>query len=90
MRIPFKLKGLVSKVPENSQFTKRHGYLLSLLTSGFEEDMMSVLFQFFDLEHHCFTFPDYQLVPVVPQNLPSNFSKDHPGPSGLLSSNFKP
>ena len=27
--------------------------------------MMSVLFQFFDPEHHCFTFPDYQLVPTM-------------------------
>ena len=27
--------------------------------------MMGVLFQFFDLEHHCFTFPDYQLVPTM-------------------------
>ena len=65
VRVPSKLKELVSKVPENSQFTKRHGYLLSLVTSGFEEDMMRVLFQFFDLKHHYFTFPDYQLVPTM-------------------------
>ena len=26
---------------------------------------MRVLFQFFDLVHHCFTFPDYQLVPTM-------------------------
>ena len=26
---------------------------------------MSVLFQFFDPKHHCFTFPDYQLVPTL-------------------------
>ena len=65
MSIPSKLKELVSKVPKKSQFTKRHGYLLSLVTSGFEEDMMSVLFQFFDPEHHYFTFPDYQLVPTM-------------------------
>ena len=26
---------------------------------------MSVLFQFFDQNHHCFTFPDYQLVPTM-------------------------
>ena len=56
---------LVSKVPESSKLTKRHGHLLSLVTSGFEEDMMSVLFQFFDPAHHCFTFPDYQLVPIM-------------------------
>ena len=27
--------------------------------------MMKVLFQFFDSLHHCFTFPDYQLVPTL-------------------------
>ena len=27
--------------------------------------MMSVLFKFFDPVHHCFTFPDYQLVPTM-------------------------
>ena len=27
--------------------------------------MICVLFQFFDLVHHCFTFPDYQLVPTM-------------------------
>ena len=27
--------------------------------------MMCVLFQFFDPMHHCFTFPDYQLVPTL-------------------------
>ena len=26
---------------------------------------MSVLFQFFDPLHHCFTFPDYQLLPTM-------------------------
>ena len=27
--------------------------------------MMKVIFQFFDPLHHCFTFPDYQLVPTM-------------------------
>ena len=27
--------------------------------------MVHVLFQFFDPKHHCFTFPDYQLVPTI-------------------------
>src|ERR1051325_6943170 len=65
VRIPSQFKELVSKIPDHSQFIKRHNYLLDLVTSGFEEDMMSVVFQFFDLKHHCFTFPDYQLVPTL-------------------------
>src|ERR1043165_4759632 len=63
--IPSQLKEFVSKIPDHSQFIKRHGYLLNLVTSGFAEDMMSVVFQFFDPKHHCFTFPDYQLVPTM-------------------------
>ena len=46
-------------------FTKIYGRLLNLVTSSFEEDMVKVLFQFFDTIHHCFTFPDYQLVPTM-------------------------
>ena len=63
--IPPKLKELVLKVPEDSSFNKRHGHFLSLVTTGFDDVLMSVLFQFFDLEHHCFTFPDYQMVPTL-------------------------
>ena len=44
---------------------KRYGHLLSLVTIGFDEGLMSVLFQFFNPKHHCFTFPDYQLVPTL-------------------------
>ena len=56
---------LVSKVPDTSSFVRRHGHLLSLVTTMLDEQMMSVLFQFFDPLHHCFTFPDYQLVPTL-------------------------
>ncbi|XP_058740931.1 uncharacterized protein LOC131613261 [Vicia villosa] len=65
VKVPSELKELVSKVLVGSRFTERHGHLLDFVTSGFEEEMMSVLFQFFDPEHHCFTFPDYQLVPTM-------------------------
>ena len=65
VRIPPQLKELASRVPENSSFTKRYGRLLNLVTSSTNEDMMKVLFQFFDPLHHCFTFPDYQLVPTL-------------------------
>src|ERR1051325_8050219 len=65
MGIPSQLKELVSEIPDHAQFIKRHGYLLDLVISSFEEDMMHVVFQFFDPKHHCFTFPDYQLVPIL-------------------------
>ena len=59
------LRELASRVPGDSPFTKKYGRLLSLATSNFQEEMMCVLFQFFDPVHHCFTFPDYQLVPTL-------------------------
>ena len=65
VEIPPKLKELVLRVPESSPFNKIFGHLLSLVTTGFDEGLMSVLFQFFDPKHHCFTFPDYQLVPML-------------------------
>src|ERR1051325_2325297 len=65
MGILSQLKELVSEIPDHAQFIKRNGYLLDLVISGFKEDMMHVLFQFFDPKHHCFTFPDYQLVPTL-------------------------
>ena len=59
------LKELASRVLGDSPFTKKYGRLLCLATTSFQEEMMCVLFQFFDPVHHCFTFPDYQLVPTL-------------------------
>ena len=65
VRIPPQLKELTSRIPESSPFSERHGRLLSPVNTSIEEDMVKVLFQFFDPLHHCFTFPDYQLVPTL-------------------------
>ena len=48
VRIPPELKELVSRIPEKSPFTEKHGRLLNLVNSNIEEDMVKVLFQFFD------------------------------------------
>ena len=65
VRVPPQFKELTSRIPENSSFSERHGRLISLVDTNIEEDMIKVLFQFFDPLHHCFTFPDYQLVPTL-------------------------
>ena len=65
VEIPSQLKELVSRISKTYIFIKRHGQLLILVTSHPDEQMMSVLFQFFDPKHHYFTFPDYQLVPTM-------------------------
>ena len=65
VKVSPQLKELVSKVPNDYPFTKKYDRLINLVTTNFEEDMVHVLFQFFDPKHHCFTFPDYQLVPTT-------------------------
>ena len=65
VRVPPPLKELASRIPESSPFTEKHGRLLNLVTSNPDEEMLKVLFQFFDPLHHYFTFPDYQLVPTM-------------------------
>src|SRR3954470_6370753 len=93
--IPSELKELALKVPGDSKFAERHGYLLRLVTSQFEEDMMRVLCQFFDPEHHCFTFPGYQLVPTLEEfsdllgipisdQLPFSVLEDTPKPETIV------
>ena len=63
--IPPQLKELTSRIPKSSPFSERHGGLLILVNTSIEEDMVKVLFQLFYPLHHCFTFPDYQLVPTL-------------------------
>ena len=48
VRIPPQLKELTSRIPEHSVCHERHGRLLSLVNTNIEEDMIKVLFQFFD------------------------------------------
>ena len=64
-QVPTMLKELFAKMPDTTSFIRRHGYLLSLVTSKLDEQMMSVLVQFYDPLYHCFTFQDYQLVPTL-------------------------
>ena len=65
VQVPTLLKELIAKMPDTTSFLRRHGYLLSLVTSKLDEQMMSVLVQFYDPLYHCFTFQDYQLVPTL-------------------------
>ena len=94
VRIPPQLKELTSRIPESSLFSERHGRLLSLVNTSIEEDMVKVLFQFFDPLHHCFTFPDYQLVPTLDEfsqllripilnQLPYNGTEKEPKPEDV-------
>ena len=59
------LRGLVSLISDPIGFTARYGALVSLLTVKMEEGLLLTLIQFYDPVYHCFTFPDYQLMPTL-------------------------
>jgi hypothetical protein len=60
-----KLRKLGSLVSDPEDFRGRHGKLLSILKTNVEEGILNTLVQFYDPLYHCFTFPDYQLVPTL-------------------------
>ncbi|XP_006593206.1 uncharacterized protein [Glycine max] len=59
------LRKLGSLVVSPDDFRKRYGNLLSILKTNVEEGILNTLVQFYDPLYHCFTFPDYQLVPTL-------------------------
>ena len=60
-----KLRELSAHVMSPSDFRHRHGRLLDLLQVKVEKGIMETLVRFYDPICHCFTFPDYQLVPTL-------------------------
>ena len=62
---PELLEELVSRIPNTTSFIQRHGSLLSLVTAKRDQQLMSVLTQFYDPLYQCFTFQDFQLVPTL-------------------------
>src|SRR4030043_1442756 len=60
-----KLRELASFVTSPDYFRLRHGFLLSILQTNVEKGILNTLVQFYDPLYHCFTFPDYQLVPTL-------------------------
>ncbi|KAK2382708.1 hypothetical protein QL285_070225 [Trifolium repens] len=60
-----KLRKLGSLVSDPEDFRGRYGKLLSILKTNVEEGILNTLVQFYDPFYHCFTFPDYQLVPTL-------------------------
>ena len=59
------LRKLASFVLDPLDIKQRHGKLLSILSADVVEGLLSVLVQFYDPLYRCFTFPDYQLVPML-------------------------
>ena len=59
------LRKLASFVLDPLDFKQRYGKLLSILSADMVEGLLSALVQFYDPLYHCFTFPDFQLVPTL-------------------------
>ncbi|KAI5433585.1 hypothetical protein KIW84_020755 [Lathyrus oleraceus] len=59
------LRNLTSYVLDPLGFKARYGKLLPLLTTRVDEGLMSTLAQFYDPLYHCFSFPDFQLLPTL-------------------------
>lgn len=59
------LRELIPAVTDPLSFTDRYGALLSLLSVQMKEGLLQTLIQFYDPVYHCFTFPDYQLMPTL-------------------------
>ncbi|XP_058732999.1 uncharacterized protein LOC131604581 [Vicia villosa] len=59
------LRKLGSLIVDQDKFYIKYGRLLYLLKTKMEEGIVSTLFHFYDSLYHCFTFPDYQLLPTL-------------------------
>jgi hypothetical protein len=59
------LRSLGNVITDPTGFQSRRGKLLKILNAKFDEGILKTLVQFYDPRLHCFTFPDYQLVPTL-------------------------
>ena len=63
-----KIDELISLIPEiecSADFRKKYGSIIPLMKLKMKEGILSTLVQFYDSMYHCFTFPDYQLMPTL-------------------------
>ncbi|KAL5131809.1 hypothetical protein HKD37_12G034614 [Glycine soja] len=91
-----RLRELASLVSDPVDFQAHHGKLLRILRVDVEEGCLETLVQFYDPLYHCFTFPDYQLVPTVeeysylvglhvPDKIPFHGLEPTPKPSNIAA-----
>ncbi|XP_050884504.1 uncharacterized protein LOC127087622 [Lathyrus oleraceus] len=75
------LKKLGSMIVSPEDFKAQYGRLMGILKTKVEDGVLNTLVQFYDPLYHCFTFPDYQLMPTL---------EEYPYWFGLLVSNKLP
>ncbi|XP_050875924.1 uncharacterized protein LOC127079583 [Lathyrus oleraceus] len=59
------LKKLVFMIVRPKGFRAQYGRLVDILKTKVEDGVLNTLVQFYDPLYHCFTFPDYQLMPTL-------------------------
>ncbi|XP_050909338.1 uncharacterized protein LOC127123126 [Lathyrus oleraceus] len=59
------LKKLGSMIVSLEDFRAQYGRLMGILKTKVEDGVLNTLVQFYDPLYHCFTFPDYQLMPTL-------------------------
>lgn len=59
------LKSLTKMMKDPDYFQKQYGNLLDVLRKKVDVVLLNTLVQFYDPIYHCFTFPDFQLVPTL-------------------------
>ena len=63
-----KIDELASLIPEiecSANFRKEYGSIIPLMKLNVKEGILLTLVQYYDSMYHCFTFPDYQLMPTL-------------------------
>ena len=56
---------LIPEIESSIDFEKKYGAIMPLMKLKMKEGIISMVVQFYDPLHQCFTFPDYQLVPIL-------------------------
>ena len=58
-------KSLIPKIENPTELRKKYGSIIPLMKRKMREGILSTLVQFYDPMYHCFTYPDYQLMPTL-------------------------
>jgi hypothetical protein len=60
-----RLREMEKQVSDPRRFRNQYGRLLDLIKVRVDDGILETLVQFYDPVYHCFTFPDYQLLPTL-------------------------
>ena len=63
-----KIDESMSLIPEiecSADFWKKYGSIIPIMKLWMKEGILSTLVQIYDPMYHCFTFPNYQLMPTL-------------------------